>query len=538
MKIGSGQRRGLGLASLAAALMICAIAASSASAVLKRLPDGQIVSYQPLRSAAQHITPLDSVFNNMDYNGGPVMPSNTDIMLFWSPNGYKAYGSPGYPTEYVTGIEQYWKDLQADSGGNQNVDSISTQYGDLTGAFAQYHVTYGGAILDTDPYPASQCPAAAPLTNCLTDAQIQAEVEKVATASNIPADLSHEIFVITPPNVAGCFTNDASQSYGGCSVGEPVNLAFYCAYHQQTAASPMRFYAFDPYVYNFSYNGVLACDSGNYPNGPSDGAIDGGMAHEHNESITDPIPNDAWTNGTGADHGEEIGDQCAYNYGASLGTVTRRGVTYQYNQEINGQFYYYQTMWSNDGNQCLQRYTPSAAPPKATFTATPGTGLAMNFDASGSDPSTADFSWQFNDSDPGCTTTCNNTIETTVPTISHTFPDAGLYDVGLAAFQPSGLSGGFGGIIDTGQPGFVPGFTDTINHRSASFTGLTNISRQPVTNYLWEFGDGSTGTGATPTHTYATAGTYKVTAVEFSGIGSAFPGSGAAPIYAKTIRVR
>jgi PKD repeat protein len=537
MQIGSGQRRGFGLAALAAALMIGAVAASSASAVLLRLPDGQVVSYQPLRSAAPQVSPFDSVFNNMDYNGGPVMPSNTDIMVFWSPNGSKAYGSPGYPHEYVSGIEQYWKDLQANSGGNQNVDSTSTQYGDLTGAFARYQVTYGGAILDTDPYPTSQCPAAAPLTNCLTDAQIQAEVEKVAAANNIPADLSHELFVITPPNVAGCFTNDASASYGGCSVGEPANLAFYCAYHQQTVASPMRFYAFDPYVYNFAYNGQLACDSGNYPNGPSDGAIDGGMAHEHNESITDPIPNDAWTNGTGADHGEENGDQCAYSYGPSLGTVKRRSATYQYNQVINGHVYYYQMMWSNDGGQCLQRYTPSAPTPKATFTATPGTGLAMNFDASGSDPATADFSWQFNDSDPGCTTTCNNTIETTVPTISHTFPEAGLYDVGLAAFQPSGLSGGSGGIIDTGQPGFVPGFTDTIKRLSVSFTGLTNISRQPVTNYLWEFGDGSTGTGAAPTHTYATAGTYKVTAVEFSGIGSAFPGSGAAPVYAQTITV-
>jgi hypothetical protein len=162
MKIGSGQRRGLGLAALAAALMIGAIAASSASAVLKRLPNGQIVSYQPLRTAAPQASPFDSTFNNMDYNGGPVMPSNTDIMVFWSPNGYKAYGIPGYPHEYVDGIEDYWKNLQADSGGNQNVDSISTQYGDTTGAFAHYQVTYGGAILDTDPYPTSQCPAADP----------------------------------------------------------------------------------------------------------------------------------------------------------------------------------------------------------------------------------------------------------------------------------------------------------------------------------------------------------------------------------------
>lgn len=537
MTVSLGQRRCLGVAAFVAGLVAFLIASSNASAVLLSLPDGQVASYQPLHSAAGQFQRNDSVFNNMDYNGGPVMPSNTDILLFWSPKGYAKYGSPGNPPEYVTGIEQYWKDLQHDSGGNQNVDSISSQYGDLTGAFARYQVTYGGAILDTDPYPASQCPAKFPVTHCLTDAQIQAEVEAVAAANHIPSDLQHEIFVITPPHVAGCFSSDAVANYGGCSVGEPARLAVYCAYHEETLASPMRFYAFDPYVTNFKYGGQLACDSGNYPNGPSDGAIDGGMAHEHNESVTDPIPNDAWTNGTGPDHGEENGDQCGYTYGAPLGRVSRNGHTYEYNQVINGHFYFYQTMWSNDLSQCLQRYTSPGSLPTARFTATAGSGLAMNFDASGSGPAIADFSWQFNDSAPGCTSTCNDTIETTSPTISHTFPLAGTYSVGLAAMQSSGLSAGGGGLVTTGQSGFVPGFTDTANGRKVAFQGLSTISLQPVSNYLWEFGDGSTGTGYSPTHTYARAGTYTVTVVQFSGVGSAFPGAGAAPVYAANVTV-
>ena len=51
------------------------------------------------------------------------------------------------------------------------------------------------------------------------------------------------------------------------------------------------------------------------------------MAHEHNESITDPIPNDAWTNGAGSDHGEEIGDQCDSSRGQRLGPTTARRTT-------------------------------------------------------------------------------------------------------------------------------------------------------------------------------------------------------------------
>ena len=72
-----------------------------------------MVSYQPLRSAPSGPTPFDLVFNNMDYNGGPVMPSNTDYMLMWSPQGLGAY-----PNGFVSGIAQYFRDLAQDSGGN------------------------------------------------------------------------------------------------------------------------------------------------------------------------------------------------------------------------------------------------------------------------------------------------------------------------------------------------------------------------------------------------------------------------------------
>jgi PKD repeat protein len=63
------------------------------------------------------------------------------------------------------------------------------------------------------------------------------------------------------------------------------------------------------------------------------------------------------------------------------------------------------------------------------------------------------------------------------------------------------------------------------------------VSRKPVVSYLWEFGDGTTGTGATPTHTYKRKGTFTVTAVLFSGVGSAFPGDGAGPIYQQKVTV-
>jgi hypothetical protein len=507
----------------AAALVASAISASSASAVLKRLPNGQTVSYQPLNDASSRVTPFDAVFTNMDYNGGPVMPSNTDYMLLWSPKGMSAY-----PPEFVHGIARYFLDLAHDSGGNQNVDSVGPQYNDLTGAIAAYNVTFGGILLDRDPYPASQCPTGAPVTNCLTDAQIQQEIVNFVTANHLKTDLSHEYFLLTPPHVETCFSNNPATNFDGCSAGEPRPFRAFCAYHQNTALPTMLFYSNDPYDADNSH-----CQDFNYPNGISDGEINGGLSHEHMESVTDPIPNDAWTNGSGANQGFEIGDQCNRVRGNPLGTAPNGA---KFNQVINGHFYWYQEEWSNLTHSCVQRLTLPATLPTATESVTAGSGTDMTFDASGSTApgGVADFSWQFNDAFAA------QTVEQTTPTITHTFPAAGAYSTGVTVFNADGLSAGTGGIVTTGQNGFTPAFT--VSHggpsgKTLSFSALTTVSGQPVINYLWEFGDGSTGSGPTPTHTYDRPGTYTVTAVLFSGVGSAFPGAGAGPIYAQQIKV-
>jgi hypothetical protein len=85
------RRRSL-LVAAVAATVVSAVAASSASAVLIRLENGQTASYQPLRTAAASgVNTFDSVFGNMDYNGGPLMPSNTDTPthVYAKPGIYK-----------------------------------------------------------------------------------------------------------------------------------------------------------------------------------------------------------------------------------------------------------------------------------------------------------------------------------------------------------------------------------------------------------------------------------------------------------------
>jgi PKD repeat protein len=99
---------------------------------------------------------------------------------------------------------------------------------------------------------------------------------------------------------------------------------------------------------------------------------------------------------------------------------------------------------------------------------------------------------------------------------------------------------GTSAIATAGHNGFSSGFTFSPANPAAgqnvTFSALTIVSNQPVINYLWEFGDGSTGSGASPKHEYARADTHgDPRALQRDG--SAFPGQGAGRIVTHTITV-
>jgi hypothetical protein len=65
------QRRLLVMLVLAGTVGVSAIAASSASAILKRLPNGKTVSYRPLRSAASGPIPFDLALTTWTTTAAP-----------------------------------------------------------------------------------------------------------------------------------------------------------------------------------------------------------------------------------------------------------------------------------------------------------------------------------------------------------------------------------------------------------------------------------------------------------------------------------
>ena len=332
----------LALAALAACLLL-GLTASGASAVVRHLSAGRKVSYQPIHTVlAQPLfaSPAAKKQKPLLYHGGPIMPANTNYAFYWAPPG-----SPPYAAHYQEGIDLYFERLAHDSGGRQNVDSVATQYGDAAGEHANYNSTFGGVLIDTNPYPPNGCTAA---PTCLTDEQLQAEPESYVKAHKLPTDLTHEYFILTPPGIESCF-EAASLS---CSAGSSSGA--YCAYHSDiTVNTGVIIYADDPYTYQ-----VEGCDTGEHPSeNPAEGTIQGGLSHEHNESITDPEIS-AWTDA----EGWENGDKCrtfepASEFGTPLGNATDGA---PYNQVVDGGLYYYQQEFSNETLSCQQRLTPAA----------------------------------------------------------------------------------------------------------------------------------------------------------------------------------
>jgi PKD repeat protein len=189
---------------------------------------------------------------------------------------------------------------------------------------------------------------------------------------------------------------------------------------------------------------------------------------------------------------------------------------------INGHFYWYQEEWSNQNHKCVQRFTLSGSLPVAKFTATAGTGNNISFNASNSTSTSgiAHYNWQFNDG-PGL----NFPVERTTPTVSRSFPSVNPFVIGLTVLTSDGTSGAAGGLVTPGHSGFTLGFTfspsSPVSGSPVTFSGITTIAGRSVHGYSWDFGDGKTGSGATPAHTYSAPGTYKVRLVLFSSGGTA-----------------
>jgi len=152
---------------------------------------------------------------------------------------------------------------------------------------------------------------------------------------------------------------------------------------------------------------------------------------------------------------------------------------------------------------------PPVADPGGPYNGTAGEAVSM--DGSGSsdpDGTVVEWNWDFGDGSTG-------TGEMT----SHTYAAAGTYTVNLTVVDNDGLSSApadtTATIVDQTQiPVADPnGPYNGVEGREVTFDGTGSFDPDGgnIVSYAWDFGDGNTGIGATPTNVYATAGSYTVT---------------------------
>jgi hypothetical protein len=318
--------RGFALAGAVLALSATTVTAASASAPS---PSGRVSGVIPTRraGASSRILAEARRGSNLVYHGGPVMRSSKTYAIYWAPRGFSMASG------YQSTIDRFFADAADDSGRSSNVYSTLTQYYDTTGDIA-YKQTFGGSTVDSRAFPASGCPLYSSLESCLTDAQVRAEVRRVAKAKGWNSGFPNAFFLFLPKATGTCF--DAA--------GRDCAFIDFCAYHGYagTMSNP-TVYANQPYAEIMP----AACGSGERPNDNDADSTLNAASHEHREMTNDPLLN-AWFDRRGF----EGSDKCAYNFGAPLGIAPNGDL---YNQLINGHPYYLQEEWSNASDGCVQR---------------------------------------------------------------------------------------------------------------------------------------------------------------------------------------
>lgn len=131
-------------------------------------------------------------------------------------------------------------------------------------------------------------------------------------------------------------------------------------------------------------------------------------------------------------------------------------------------------------------------------------GSMVAFNGSGSsdaDGSIVSYSWSYGDGTGG-----------TGVTASHAYADNGIYTVNLTVTDNQGATATdsamvtINNVAPTAEAG---GPYSGSTGQSITFNGsATDPGTADTRTYAWNFGDGNTGAGATPSHTYSAAGTY------------------------------
>jgi PKD repeat protein len=155
-----------------------------------------------------------------------------------------------------------------------------------------------------------------------------------------------------------------------------------------------------------------------------------------------------------------------------------------------------------DGRVDIGAFEVQSRPPVASFTFSCNL-LTCSFDASNSfdpDGTITSYAWNLGDD----TTASGRTI-------SHTYASGGYRTVTLTVTDNTGATAVQSQTVFANSPP-VASFTFSSNRLTCSFDGsASHDSDDGIVMWSWNFGDGTSGSNPTTTHSYSKLGTYVIT---------------------------
>lgn len=201
------------------------------------------------------------------------------------------------------------------------------------------------------------------------------------------------------------------------------------------------------------------------------------------------------------------GTIASYNWDFGDGT-TGSGVAPQHTYTSAGDYTVKLVVADNRGGTATVSKTVTAsvrvnAKPVAVI-ASSANGLKVSFDGTGStdsDGTVASYAWDFGD---GTTSTNASPV--------HTYGADGAYVVTLIVTDNEGATSAAASksiTVVNAKP--KAAFSSSTNGVTAAFDGAdTSDADGSIASYAWDYGDGSTGSGVSPSHQYVGTGTYIV----------------------------
>jgi hypothetical protein len=387
------------LAARWAALGAAALASIAVGLLLAAVPAGAVVVTVPPagpflgRTVGLQAPNAESFFDGhgelgakfANNSGSPVVHTNNTYAIYWDPQDY-------YHGDWQHVINTFLQGVGTESGGLGTVFSVDTQYRDKTNQGASYQSTFRGAYTDTTKYPVAGCKDPEPLKapdaiTCLSDEQVQQELESFITAHGLQKGMGTIFYLLTPPGVSVCIDSGLASSHCSTNSIESKSVNGFCSYHSAITANPTNgdantiLYAVVPWTagglgdYHLTQENqapAYACQDGGFdptskpaiekkepiptqqePNqmkgvGP-DGARDHGLADlitnqiavEQQNTVTDPLLN-AWMDTAK----NEATDECRNFFAPASGSSSEVEGTLAgtlFNQTLNGVNYYLNT---------------------------------------------------------------------------------------------------------------------------------------------------------------------------------------------------